>query len=352
MSEQKRAATEVATQLEQHKDNNNSLNNNTLQPLKKINIFKYIIDFAMEISEPVPIIMQGDKLVLSRGNLSVISGAAKSRKSMFTAALAASFFGNDTFGLTGCIKGGKCLLFDTESSEAHVMKQLKRIYTMLGWTSSNPDLIVFHLRECSIQERLEIIKNAIDLYKPDWAIIDGLLDLVNTANDDTGTNLLIMELMRITSVYNCHLTTILHTGKSNGGQMLGWLGSYAQRKAETVFQLTKDGNVTNVEPAETRNVAFDEFSFLIDENGIPYYNGIVFQKSRQEKNMDDMKLRFTKILAPNKVLDYEKLSIDYSEIAGCSERTAKSHLAKMRELNFIRKADTGGYCLTTVIISQ
>lgn len=318
------------------------------QKADKIDITKYILDFSMEISDPVPIIKQGNTLVLSRGNLSVIAGAPKTRKSMFAAALVASFFGNNTFGLTGCVEGGKCLLFDTESSQSHTMKQVKRIYSLLNWETSNSNLIVFHLRECSIDERIEIIKQSIDFYKPDWVIVDGLLDLVNSANDDTETNLLILELMRITSVYDCHLTNILHTGKSNGGQMLGWLGSYAQRKAETVFQLVKDGELTKVQPAETRNVAFEEFSFLIDENGIPYYNGIVTRMSKQEKKVYDMKLCFTKILAPNRVLNYEALKLEYAEMAGVGDRTAGSHISQMRKENFIRKTDTGEYCLTKV----
>ena len=318
------------------------------QKKDKIDISNYILDYFMEIPDPVPIIKQGNTLVLSRGNLSVIAGAPKTRKSMFAAALVASFFGNNTFGLTGCVNGGKCLLFDTESSQSHTMKQMKRIYSLLGWEKPNSNLVVFHLRECSIEDRIEIIKQSIDFYKPDWVIVDGLLDLVNSANDDTETNLLILELMRITSVYDCHLTNILHTGKSNGGQMLGWLGSYAQRKAETVFQLVKDGDLTKVQPAETRNVAFEEFSFLIDENGIPYYNGVVTRMSKQEKKVYDMKLSFTKILAPNKVLNYEALKLEYIEIAGVGDRTAGSHISQMRNENFIRKTDNGGYCLTKV----
>jgi RecA-family ATPase len=318
------------------------------QKTDKIDITKYILDFSMEISDPVPIIKQGNTLVLSRGNLSVIAGAPKTRKSMFAAALVASFFGNNTFGLTGCVNGGKCLLFDTESSQSHTMKQVKRIYSLLNWETSNSNLVVFHLRECSISERIEIIKQSIDFYKPDWVIIDGLLDLVNSANDDTETNLLILELMRITSVYDCHLTNILHTGKSNGGQMLGWLGSYAQRKAETVFQLVKDGELTKVQPAETRNVAFEEFSFLIDENGIPFYNGIVTRMSKQEKKVYDMKLSFTKILAPNRVINYEALKLEYAEMAGVRDRTAGSHISQMLKENFIRKTDTRGYCLTKI----
>lgn len=316
---------------------------------KKYDLSKYILNYSSEIIEPVPVLMQGDKLVISRGNLSVIAGAPKSRKSMFVAAMIASFFGNDTFGLTSCIKGGKCLLFDTESSESHTLKQLKRIYKLLDWDKPNSNLIVFHLRECSIDDRIEIIKQAIDFYKPDWCVVDGLLDLVSSPNDDTATNLLILELMRITSVYDCHLTNILHTGKSNGGQMVGWLGSYAQRKAETVFQLVKDGDITTVQPAETRNAPFEEFSFLIDEQGIPYFNGTITRMTKQETNEHNKKLFFTKLLAPNKVVDYDTLTKEYREISGKAERTAKEHISDMRKSGFIRKTSDGtGYCLVQI----
>jgi hypothetical protein len=305
----------------------------------KFDLSKYILEFNTEIEEPVPIIMQGDKLVISRGNLSVISGAPKSRKSMFVAAMVASFFGIDTFGLTSCVEGGKCLLFDTESSSSHTLKQIKRIHTLLGISEKHPNLIVFHLRECSIHERIGIIKQAIDFYKPDLAVIDGILDLVNSVNDDTETNLLILELMRITSVYDCHITSILHTGKNNGGQMLGWLGSYAQRKAETVFQLTKDGEVTTVTPAETRNAAFDEFSFLIDENGLPVYNGTVLRMSAEQKNIEIIKRFLTRILAPNKQLSNAALQAEYKELNLCSDKTAQNHIKKMFLSGFIYKDD-------------
>jgi len=305
--------------------------------LQKYDLTKYILDYSSEIVEPVPILMQGDKLVISRGNLSVIAGAPKSRKSMFVAALVASFFGNVTFGLTTCVSVGKCLLFDTESSESHTLKQIKRIYKLLGWTKSNPNLIVFHLRECSIGERIGIIKQAIDLYRPDWAIIDGLLDLTNSANDDTESNMLILELMRITSIYDCHITSILHTGKSNGGQMLGFLGSYAQRKAETVFQLIKEGEDTKVIPAETRNAPFEEFSFLINEEGIPVYNGFVEHMTKAEMNEYNMKHSYCRLLAPNKQMEYEALTIEYSELMACTTRTAKTHLSKLVKIGYILK---------------
>jgi hypothetical protein len=201
------------------------------------------------------------------------------------------------------------------------------------------------LRECSIRERIGIIKQAIDFYKPEWAVVDGLLDLILAANSEEESNMLILDLMRITSVYDCHLTSILHTSKNDTSKMLGFLGSYAQRKAETVFQLIKEGNETKVKPAETRNAPFEEFSFIIDENGIPVYSGMVEIVSAAEKKIYSKKKFFTKLLAPDKVLDYDTLTKEYLEMAACSERTAKTHISDMNNFGFIKK-EKGGYKLT------
>ncbi|HRG19197.1 MAG TPA: AAA family ATPase [Flavobacterium lutivivi] len=322
----------------------------TVQELdtKKYDLAKYILQFSSEIQEPIPILKQDDKLVISRGNISVIAGAPKSKKSMFVSALVASFYGSEAFGFTSYIKGGKCLLFDTESAESHTLKQIKRIYSLLGWTKQEHNLTVFYLRGLETEIQTGIIKQAIKDYRPDWVVIDGLLDLVNSANDETESKTLILELMKLTVDYDCHITSILHTGKSNNGQMLGFLGSFAQRKSETVFQLTVDGKETKVIPAETRNAPFEEFSFIINEFGIPVYCGLVERKTKQEMNDYNMKLFFTKLLAPAEILDYDKLAHEYSELAGCSERTSKSHISKMRKINFIRKVDSGGYCLTGI----
>lgn len=322
----------------------------TVQELdtKKYDLAKYILQFSSEIQEPIPILKQDDKLVISRGNISVVAGAPKSKKSMFVSALVASFYGSEAFGFTSYIKGGKCLLFDTESAESHTLKQIKRIYSLLGWTKQEHNLTVFYLRGLETKIQTGIIKQAIKDYRPDWVVVDGLLDLVNSANDETESKTLILELMKLTVDYDCHITSILHTSKNDTTKMLGFLGSFAQRKSETVFQLTVDGKETKVIPAETRNAPFEEFSFIINEFGIPVYCGLVERKTKQEMNDYNMKLFFTKLLAPAEILDYDKLAHEYSELAGCSERTSKSHISKMRKINFIRKVDSGGYCLTGI----
>ena len=119
-------------------------------------------------------------------------------------------------------------------------------------------------------------------------------------------------------------------------------------KSETVFEIVKDGDVSVVKPYATRNQPFDEFSFSIDDAGLPVYNGTVNRMTLAEITENNIKLTFAKILAPNKIVDYSALCSDYLELAGCSERTAKNHIAKMLKNGYLRKTDSGGYCLTLV----
>ena len=316
--------------------------------LKKYDLEKYILQFSSDIQEPIPILKQDDKLVISKGNLSVIAGAPKSKKSMFVSALVASFYGSEAFGFTSYVQGGKCLVFDTESSQSHTLKQIKRIYSLLGWSKDNYKLTVFHLRGLDTEHQIGIIKQAIEKYRPEWCIIDGLLDLVNSANSEEESKALILELMKLTVDFDLHITSILHTSKNDTTKMLGFLGSFAQRKAETVFQLTVDGKETKVIPAETRNAPFEEFSFSIDDHGLPVYSGLIERMTKTQMNDYNMKMFFTKLLAPAEILDYDKMAKEYKELAGCSERTAKTHISKMRKINFIKKVDSGGYCLTGI----
>lgn len=299
---------------------------------------RFKIGFSEFIPEPEPIIKQGETLVISRGNISTISGAAKSRKSMFVSTLVATFFGSTEFGMSTGVENGTCLLFDTESSKAHCQKQLKRIYRLMKWTAQNDKLVVFHLRECEIKERLEIIEQAINETKPDFVIVDGLLDCLIDPNNIAESNDLIQLLMKLSSVHNLHLTSILHTGKSNGGNMLGWVGGYSQRKSETVFEVVKDGDSSTVKPKETRNAPFDEFNITINNEGIPEFVGNVVRKTASEINDQNTKRFLTRILV-NKQMNNTDLLTEYIELNLCSLKTAQNHIKKMLLCGFIHKDD-------------
>ncbi len=294
--------------------------------------------YGMNIPEPEPILKQGDTLIMSRGNISTIKGVAKSRKTFYVNILTASFLGCSDFGLSTGVKNGKVLIIDSEMSKSHSYKSFKRVYSLLGWLNDNEQIVFLPLREFELSERVEIMKQAIEKYKPDFVILDGLLDFVNDSNDNVECREFIQTLSYLSSKYNLHITSVLHAGKSNGGQMLGFLGSYSQRKSETVFEVVKDGETSTVKPNESRNIEFSEWSFRV-ENELPMYCGEVEKLSRTDLNNETIKRLLTRILAPERQLNNAELTAEYMELNICSKKTAQNHIKKMFLSGFINKDD-------------
>jgi len=113
----------------------------TVQELdtKKYDLAKYILQFSSEIQEPIPILKQDDKLVISRGNISVVAGAPKSKKSMFVSALVASFYGSEAFGFTSYIKGGNAFYLILRVMKATHLSRLKEF--ILCWVGLSRNTI-------------------------------------------------------------------------------------------------------------------------------------------------------------------------------------------------------------------
>jgi len=308
---------------------------------KKYDLESMRLVFGCEISDPEPILSQGETLLMSRGNISTIKGVAKSRKTFFVNILVSSFLGLKTFDLISGSKDGIVLIIDSEQAVAHAYKSFKRVYNLMRWFNDNDRIKFIPLREKELEERVEIMKQAIEFYKPSLVVLDGLIDFVNDSNDNVESREFIQTLMTLSSHYNLHVISVLHAGKSNGGQMLGFLGSYSQRKSETVFEVVKDGDVSIVRPNETRNNAFDEWCFKV-ENGLPLYCGTIDASDKTEVTNAQIRNTFMEILKPDKAKDYKSIVTLYSEYSGKAESTTKKHLAKAVSLRIIVKSEVDG----------
>lgn len=309
--------------------------------VKKINLSECEVHFDDNIPDPEGLLFIGMFLVLSRGNISTVKGKAKSRKSFFIAYVIQQVLLQNP--------DVTALLIDTEQSRSFVFKVLKRVYRLMGWTEQNKRLKVLSLREYDVLDRRGILIQAVHEYKSDFIVLDGGVDIISDFNSADESKQVVNLLMKLSTDHNCHILNVLHEGKTNG-ELRGHFGAENLNKAETVFEVVKDGEVSLVKPYATRNQPFDEFSFSIDDAGLPVYNGAVTRMSKAEITDYNIKLTFSKLLAPNKIVEYTSLYSDYSEMAGCSERTAKNHIAKLLKNGYLRKTDSGGYCLSVVQI--
>lgn len=241
--------------------------------MRKLELQEFVLPHLVDLTKPAPIIKpiieHRGMMIASLGNLSAVVGAAKSKKTFLCSALVGGLLAeNGDFGIAPRL--AKVLWVDTEQSQLHTRKVVERIHRLAGWhTERNNGLLhTLCLREIEPKERANILYMAIELYKPQLVVVDGISDLMYNTNDIEESDRIVGRLMALSTEHNCHILCVLHTNP-NSDKARGHIGSTLQRKAETVIFVHKVGECSVVEPQFCRNEEFEPFAFIIDEEGLP-----------------------------------------------------------------------------------
>lgn len=219
-----------------------------------------ILDYTKDVKAPETVLQIGEKPTFTRGNISCISGKAKSRKSFLIALFAGDLIKESC----------KVLLIDTEQGTYHITKSAQRILQLadISLFEKSNNLIVLTLREKDTNARRELTEQAIKYYTPDIVFIDGIRDLIYSINDEHEATEIINLLMRLSSEQNIHICSVLHENKGDNNTR-GHIGTELMNKSETIISVTKDGDLSKVEPKYCRNIDFETFYFRINENSLP-----------------------------------------------------------------------------------
>jgi hypothetical protein len=242
-----------------------------------------------DITMPIPI--------GTYGNFSFVQAPPKSKKTFFVSLLASVYLsGGNNFG--GKIKGhrdGRCLMhFDTEQGHWHAQRVFKRVQDM----SSTKEVGCYHtyaLRTIGYKERLLFIEHCLEQNKGKngLVIIDGIADLVSDVNNLEESNLCVQKIMQLSAKYDCHIVTVIHSNYGSD-KPTGHLGSFLEKKTENQIQLevnTVNKEWITVSCKRSRGYAFDTFSFSINEFGLPFVVGEIY---------DPLEYFVPRTLTPNK----------------------------------------------------
>lgn len=242
-----------------------------------------LIDISEEI-KPQPICISiGESLYKgnyypvpfgSYGDFSCIVGASKSRKTFFQSALVARYIGGNSDYYFNNIKAHDnfdklVIVFDTEQSKFHTQRIARRITEMVGAVS--PRLLVYSVRHLEPKQRIGLFEHLLlEKYKGKvgLAVVDGFVDFLTDFNSLEQSTELTEKLLRLTALCNCHITGILHKNFGSN-KPVGHIGSAIMKKAETVVFIESADGQTTVKPEYTRNLAFEEFTFIVDDNYLP-----------------------------------------------------------------------------------
>jgi len=222
----------------------------------------------------------GDKLIPialgTYGNLSVVTAPPKTMKTFFISLLASVYLsGTNIYG--GNLKGhkgnGHLLHIDTEQGLWHCQKVFKRPLTMDSSINTN-NYHTFGLRSIDHKMRIDFIDYYLEnkINKPSLIIIDGIADLCSDANSIIESNALVQRLMEWSAKYKCHIINVIHQNYGSQKFGTGHLGSFLEKKAETVIALeanTVNKNWVTVKCGRSRGYSFDTFSFEVNDVGLP-----------------------------------------------------------------------------------
>lgn len=309
--------------------------------------YKSQLDLSLDIPDPQPLVSLDGSPICTRGNLSVVSGVAGSRKSFLCTAIAGAYLSAGGFlGMENSKENGRILWYDTEQAAGHVARIGRRLHRIVGLpTDKSDEKIEIHmLREFSFDVRKQIVEVGIKLKKPDFVVIDGVADLISDVNSSEESSKIVSWLMAISKNYNCHVLTVVHTNP-NGSKMRGHLGSEVSRKAETVLQIEANGEISTVEAQKSRDIRPPKFAFHV-VNGLPALVSYDANKSNpQERKKNEVADFFRSIMKPNETYRYNMLVSMVRSRAIVCESTSKKWIASGVDLRIITKNSVNEYHL-------
>ena len=210
------------------------------------------------------------------GNISMIKGEEKARKSFLKSLLLACAIGGKANNYSDEIRGhnldGKYIIdIDTEQGEYDCYLNAIRIPNMVG--DHPPNYIPIQLRErkkSEIRGYLEWLFMESEYSKNLGIVaIDGYVDCIEDFNNQKESDEFTRDLMRWSSQSKSHVTGVLHLNPGTE-KARGHLGTILQQKCETVVTIKDRGDYSEVICNRARGKRFDNFCIRINSQWLPY----------------------------------------------------------------------------------
>ena len=326
-----------------------NLYNETMTMLKSCEI-----DFNNPPAKAEEVISASDVPLGTQGNILCITGGEGTGKSNYVAALIAGAITKDnltidTLGVNvrDNYEGKAVLLYDTEQSEVQLFKNVSNLLKRAKLNEKPEELRAFSLTGMSRKERLQAIVQSMDKYHYEYegirlVVIDGIADLVLSANDEAESIRIVDELYRLAGIYRTCIVCVLHY-VPNGLKLRGHLGSELQRKAAAILSIELDSepSVSVVKALKVRDgspldVPLMQFSWD-KELGMHIYIGEKPREEKEKRKEKELANVAREIFDIQKHLTYIDMCDRIQQIMDVKERTAKSYIKYMREKEIIIK---------------
>ncbi len=210
------------------------------------------------------------KGIFARRDIHAVKAKQKAGKTTTLKVFVAALLLGVMFRVKALFQNPHILYFDTEQSRTDTKLILEDVAQMTGLKGTDIDSrIALHaLRRCDQDQLLPLLRVAIEDEKPDVVFIDGIVEFVESFNDEAMSKQLIHELLVLCDKHNCAIVCVLHTNKADEDHnMRGHLGSMLGQKAGTVLECRKQDGVITVKCTDARHSEMPDWSIMFDEQG-------------------------------------------------------------------------------------
>ena len=297
----------------------------------------------------------------TQDNLFCITGGEGTGKSNYVGAILAGALGEKrlpiekTLGLeiTPNPKGLAVLHYDTEQSEAQLHKNLGKTLRRASLTAVPEFCHSLYLASLSRKDRLNLIRESIDLFHHrhggiHLVVIDGIADLIRSANDETESIAIVDELYRLAGIYNTCIICVLHF-VPNGIKLRGHIGSELQRKAAGILSIEKDDNpeysvvkALKVRDGSPLDVPMMLFGWDKAED-MHVYRGEKSKEDKEKRKTDELIAVVKEAFRNSFKLTYQELCEVLMREMEIKDRTAKKYIAYMKEQRILAQDTNGNY---------
>ena len=186
--------------------------------------------------------------VLPKQSVGLVAGQRKNGKSNFAGVLMAACVAKNHCLFDGAVRclpeePVTALYVDTEQPRRDARRMLRRMMCSAGYDRSESwdehGITVISLKDIALEERLKAVEGAVQCYRPDIVIIDGLADLLRTINDENESRMLWQFLDLIACQMNCVVIGMLHQNHQST-KVGGWAGTQGVKKATDIFEVKKN----------------------------------------------------------------------------------------------------------------
>ena len=297
----------------------------------------------------------------TQDNLFCITGGEGTGKSNYVAAILAGTLGTErlpaekTLGLeiTPNPNGLAVLHYDTEQSEAQLHKNLGKTLQRASLKTVPEFYHSLYLASLSRKDRLKLIRESMDLFHHKHGgihlvVIDGIADLIRSANDETESIAIVDELYRLAGIYNTCIICVLHF-VPNGIKLRGHIGSELQRKAAGILSIEKDDNpeysvvkALKVRDGSPLDVPMMLFGWDKAED-MHVYRGEKSKEDKEKRKTDELIGVVREAFRKPLKLTYQELCEVLMREMEIKDRTAKKYIAYMKEQRILAQDTNGNY---------